>query len=158
MTLKDIMTSDPLCCLPGHTAVHAAQIMKQAHVGVVPVIDSEQGRKPIGVVTDRDLCLTVIAQDRQPSTVQVQDCMTKEVVTASLHDTVAQAAERMGDQQIRRLLVVDDQGILQGIVATADLVQRAHAPTGQTHETLAKVTEPSTQASKPREQMVKNAA
>src|SRR4029078_10429641 len=88
MKLKDMMTLDPLCCVPGHTAVQAAQIMKQANVGVVPIIDSETGLKTIGIVTDRDLCLTIIADDLQPSTVQVQDCMTREIVTAAIDDTV----------------------------------------------------------------------
>jgi CBS domain-containing protein len=64
MKIKHVMTKDPTCCVPSDTAQRAARIMRDEHAGVVPVIDNEQGRKVTGVVTDRDLCMNVIAEGR----------------------------------------------------------------------------------------------
>ena len=152
MRIKHVMTKDPRCCVPSDSAQRAASVMRDEHAGIVPVIDDEQSRKVAGVVTDRDLCMNVVAEGRDPKTVPVAQCMTTKVVTCSPNDSVEKATELMREQQIRRVPVVNEQGELQGIVALADLVERADIKTTQTHETLKKVSAPTNEPSKPRAQ------
>jgi CBS domain-containing protein len=148
--LKDIMTMNPDWCVPETSAMKAALIMKQTNVGIVPVLESEAGRKLVGVVTDRDLCLAVIAVGKHPDSVQVGEAMTSDVVTCQPDEDVRKAADLMQENQVRRIPVVDREGILQGIVSTADILQRSNLPSDIAHETLKKVTKPTDHASRPR--------
>jgi CBS domain-containing protein len=131
--------------------------MRDEHAGIVPVIDNAQSRKIVGVVTDRDLCMNVVAEGRDPRSVTVEQCMTTKVVTCSPNDSVERATELMRENQIRRISVVNEQRELQGIVAMADIVSRADVKTTQTHETLKKVSAPTEAPSKPRAQSRKAA-
>ena len=157
MRIKHVMTKDPSCSLPSDTAQQAAGIMRDEHAGIVPVIESTQSRKIVGVVTDRDLCMNVVAEGRDPSTVTVDHCMTTKVVVCSPNDSVDRATELMRENQIRRIPVVNEQRELQGIVAMADIVGRADLKMMQTHETLKKVSAPTETPSKPRAQSKKAA-
>lgn len=150
MRIRHVMTKDPTCCVPDDTAVKAASIMRHEKAGIVPVIDNEQSRRIVGVVTDRDLTMNVIAEARDPHHVQVKQCMTTNVVTCSPNDSIERAMQLMKENQIRRIPVVDDAGALQGIVAIGDLVSRATPKATQTHETLRCVSMPTDEASKPR--------
>jgi CBS domain-containing protein len=150
MKIKHVMTKDPTCCLPSDTAQRAASIMRDEDAGVVPVIDDEQGRKIVGVVTDRDLCMNVVAEGRDPRTTYVQDCMTATVVSCVSQDSVDKATELMRENQIRRIPVVDEERRLLGIVSMADIVGRADTRPSETHETLKTVSAPTAQPSKPR--------
>jgi CBS-domain-containing membrane protein len=104
------------------------------------------------VVTDRDLCMNVVAEGRDPHAVTVEQCMTTAVVTCLPNDAVEKVTELMRENQIRRVPVVNDQRELQGIVSLGDVVERADIKMAQTHETLKKVSAPSNDASKPRAQ------
>jgi CBS domain-containing protein len=150
MKIKHVMTKDPRCCVSSDTAQRAARIMRDEKAGVVPVIENEQGRKVIGVVTDRDLCMNVVADGRDPRTMPVQDCMTTTVVTCVSHDSVDKATELMRENQIRRIPVVDEQHRLVGIVSMADIVGRASVRAAETHDTLKTVSAPTAEPSKPR--------
>jgi CBS domain-containing protein len=150
MRIKHIMTKDPSCCVPSDSAQRAATIMRHEHAGIVPVIDNEQSRRIVGVVTDRDLCMNVVAEGRDARTVPVEQCMTTTVVTASPNDSVEKVTELMRENQIRRIPVVNEQGDLLGIVALADVVGRSEIKPTQTHDTLKKVSAPTNEASKPR--------
>jgi CBS domain-containing protein len=150
MRVKHVMTKDPTCCVATDSAQRAAAIMRDGDIGIVPVIDNEQHRALVGVVTDRDLCVSVVAEGRDPGAVPVEACMTTQVVSCTPGDAVAKATELMKENQIRRIPVVDEQGVLQGIVAMADLVERADVKTTETHDTLRRVSRPTGEASKPR--------
>jgi CBS domain-containing protein len=150
MRVKNVMTKDPSCCVPSDKAPRTARIMRDENVGIVPVIDNEQSRTIVGVVTDRDLCMNIVAEGRDPNTVEVEGCMTTTVVTCSANDSVSKVTELMKENQIRRVLVIDDEGRLQGVVAMADLVGRGEVKTSETHDTLKKVSEPASAPSKPR--------
>jgi len=157
MRIRHVMTKDPSCCVPDDNAVKAASIMRQEKAGIVPVIDNEQSRRVVGVVTDRDLCMNVIAESRDPNGVAVKQCMTTSVVTCSPNDSIDRAMQLMKENQIRRIPVTDESGALQGIVAIGDLVSRATPKVTQTHETLKCVSTPTDEASKPRAQSRKAA-
>jgi CBS domain-containing protein len=150
MKIKHVMTKDPTCCVPSDTAQRAAKIMRDEHAGVVPVIENEQSRAVVGIVTDRDLCMNVVAEGRDPRTTQVHESMTRTVVSCSSQDSVEKATELMRENQIRRVPVVDEQHRLVGIVAMADIIGRANARASETHETLKTVSAPTTEPSKPR--------
>lgn len=150
MRIRHVMTKDPSCCLPTDSAQKAASIMRDEDTGIVPVIENEQSQTLVGVVTDRDLCMNVVAEGRDPRSVRVEECMTTAVVSCTPNDAVERATELMRENQIRRIPVVDDQRKLQGILSMADLVSRAGIKVTQTHETLKKVSAPTPEPSKPR--------
>jgi CBS domain-containing protein len=152
MRVKNVMTKDPKFCLPSDSAQHAAGIMRAEHAGIVPVVESAQSPKIVGVVTDRDLCMNVVADGRDPRSVTVETCMTTKVVTCTPNDSVDRVTELMRDNQIRRVPVVNDRRELEGIVAMADVVERATPKATETHETLKKVSAPTEEPSKPRAQ------
>jgi CBS domain-containing protein len=152
MRVKHVMTKDPKCCVPADSAQQAARIMRDEHAGIVPVVESAQSGKIVGVVTDRDLCMNVVAEGRDPGSVPVEECMTTKVVTCTTNDSVDRVTELMRENQIRRIPVVNEQHELQGIVAMADVVERASPKATQTHETLKKVSAPTEDPSKPRAQ------
>ena len=114
MRIRHVMTKDPTCCLPLDSAVKAARIMREEHAGIVPVIDNEQSHRIVGVVTDRDLCMNVVAEGRDPHHTRVAECMTTAVVTCSPNDSVDKITELMRENQIRRVPVVNEGGELQG--------------------------------------------
>ena len=152
MKVKNVMTKDPKHCVPSDSAQQAAAIMRDEHAGIVPVVDGEEHRTLVGVVTDRDLCMNVVAEGLDPRAVAVEQCMTMKVVTCAPNDSVDRVTELMRENQIRRVPVVGAQHELQGIVALADVVERASPKATQTLETLKKVSAPTEQASKPRVQ------
>jgi CBS domain-containing protein len=150
MQIRDVMTTSPACCIPNDTVIRAARIMKEMDTGIVPVVESDRSRKLVGVVTDRDLCLWVVAEGQDPKTVQVQSCMTTHLVSCEPDEAVEKAMDLMREHLIRRILVVDRQGLIQGVVSIADVVRNSDLSSTTIHETLKQVSEPTTAASRPR--------
>ena len=118
------MTKDLVCCLPTDTVSKAAQMMKDADVGSIPVIEDEQTMKLIGIVTDRDLALQVVAPERDASSTQVEDVMTYEVITCRASDDVQKAVDAMSQHQLRRMPVIDSDHRIVGIISQADVATR----------------------------------
>lgn len=137
MRCQDIMTPNPRHCTEQTTAQGAALIMDELNVGIVPVLD-EQSKMLLGVVTDRDLCRFVVAQNQIPGETLVADCMTDDPVTCSPTDEVEVAEELMKTHQIRRVPVVDEEGRCVGIIAQSDLAVRVDEPS-VTHEVVRKI-------------------
>jgi CBS domain-containing protein len=150
MRVKHVMTKDPLCCVPSDTAQHAANLMREAGAGAIPVVESQERRKLVGIVTDRDLCMKVVAEGCEPGDTPVADCMTLKVVSCAAADSIQKATELMKENQIRRVTVIDTDGCLTGIVALADVVERGDVRATETDDTLKKVSAPSSSPSKPR--------
>jgi len=105
--------------------VDAARRMRDEHVGSLVVVDEAAGRRiPIGILTDRDLVVGVLARiDRRIDAVTVGDVMTSDVVKAWEDDDLADTWKRMRSYGVRRIPVVDADGALAGIVAFDDLVE-----------------------------------
>lgn len=122
-TVKDVMTPRPTSVAGDAMAVEAARRMSSEDVGSLPVVD---GETLVGMVTDRDLVLHVIAKDLDPHKVAVADVCSGNPVTAGPEDSLEDALQRMASEQVRRLPVVTD-GRLVGILAQAD-VARAVRP------------------------------
>ncbi len=142
MTCADVMTKDPACCVPGDNVGRVAKIMKTENIGALPVCESRKSRKLMGIVTDRDLAMNVVAEERDPSSVLVQDVMTKNPFTCQAQDDLQQALEVMQSHQVRRIPVVDQSGQLIGIIAQADVATRVSEPE-KTAQTVGKISRPS---------------
>lgn len=125
---SEVMTKNPSCCLPTDTVAKAAQQMKKEKVGSIPVIENEKTKKLIGIVTDRDLALQVIADGRDAKTTKVADVMTQDVVTCGVDDDVQNAVDAMADKQLRRIPVVDNDHMIVGIISQADVATRVDEP------------------------------
>ena len=115
------MTKDPVCCLPTDTVSKAAQLMKAEDVGSIPVVEDKQTMKLIGIVTDRDLALQVVAPERDSGSTQVEDVMTYEVITCRANDDVQKAVDAMSQYQLRRIPVIDSDHRIVGIISQADV-------------------------------------
>jgi CBS domain-containing protein len=121
MNIRDIMSHDPVCCLATDTAQHVAKTMCDRNVGSVPVVKDQQSRKLIGMITDRDLCCSVIARGLDPKKTTIEKCMTANPITCSESDSVESCGRRMQERQVRRIPIVDSSNRVIGIVAQADL-------------------------------------
>jgi CBS domain-containing protein len=100
--------------------------MKTEDVGAVPVVESKADRKPVGIVTDRDIVVNLLASGRAVEGASVRDVMTSNPVTVREEDDVNRALSAMADRKVRRILVTDDAGSLTGIIAQADIATRLH--------------------------------
>jgi CBS domain-containing protein len=117
------MTVNPKCCEPGDSAVRAAQIMKDEDVGPVPVVNNQNEKRIVGIVTDRDLAIEVVATGRDPNSTRIEEIMTRRPVTCHRDDDAHDAMDAMSRNQVRRIPVVDDHEHLVGIIAQADLAR-----------------------------------
>lgn len=140
---SEIMTREPVCCEPGDSIPFVAQIMKQEDVGSVPVVDARDSRKLIGIVTDRDLVVKVLAGGRPIDDATVRDAMTSNPARCGVDDDVDAAVKSMADRQVRRMPVVDADGRLAGIIAQADVATRVHKDS-KTGEMVEAISEPGT--------------
>ena len=126
MIIREIMTRDPCCCLPSDSAHRAASLMRRFDIGALPVVDDEYHRRLLGIVTDRDLCLFVVAANRVSAEVTVEECMMRNPVCCAPDDDVCRALELLRVHHVHRLPVVNSHGLLVGMVSLTDLV-RHHA-------------------------------
>ena len=126
-TCADVMTKDPLCCQPGTSAARAAQVMKVLDVGPIPVVQDAETKKLVGFVTDRDLAMKVVAAERHPVLVKIEEVMTRDLVTCTADDDLDKAIQLMAKNQLRRIPVVDEKGAIVGIIAQADIATKATA-------------------------------
>ena len=120
-TVEDVMTSGPTSVASDAMAVEAARRMSSEDVGSLPVVD---GERVVGMVTDRDLVLQVMAKDLDPNKVSVSEVCTENPVTVEPGDQLDAALQRMAKERVRRLPVVVD-GKLVGILAQADVAREA---------------------------------
>jgi CBS domain-containing protein len=127
-TCGEIMTKDLTCCLPNEMVSKVAQMMKKANIGSIPVIEDEHSKKLIGIVTDRDLTVKVVAEDRDAKTTKVNAVMTHNVITCHPEDNLQVALDLMSKNQLRRLPVLDKDNKLVGIIAQADVATRGNEP------------------------------
>lgn len=98
--------------------------MKMEDVGSVPVIDQERTRILIGIVTDRDLAIHVVAEGLDPRSTRIEEVMTRDPVRCKVDEDVDEALDAMKDYQIRRIPVVDEQNRIVGIISQADVATR----------------------------------
>ena len=127
-TCNDVMTQNPVYCLPDDMVIKAAELMKTGNIGSVLVVENEQTRKLVGIVTDRDLVLKIVAEGLDARSTTVQAVMTQEVVTCRAEDDLQKALDAMADHQLRRIPIVDNDNKILGIIAQADVATRVDQP------------------------------
>ncbi|MDY6948169.1 MAG: CBS domain-containing protein [Pseudomonadota bacterium] len=122
MKLKELCVLDVACCHKSTSIAQAARLMRQHHTGDLIVTDESDGtREPIGIVTDRDIVMEVIAKGHDPERTHVGAVMASQLVIAAVSENVATAIERMREHGVRRLPIVDDSGAVFGILTLDDL-------------------------------------
>ncbi|MDY6779354.1 MAG: CBS domain-containing protein [Halobacteria archaeon] len=119
-TVKEIARErdEVVTVTPDETAVEVAETMKEENVGSVIVVEDET---PVGIVTDRDLAMQIIAGDREANETETRDVMTRDLVTVDADDEISDLIETLGDAGVRRMPVVDG-GEIAGIVTLDDIV------------------------------------
>lgn len=146
MQVKDIMTRDPACCTLDTNLQEVARMMVERDCGEIPVVENRQSMKPVGVVTDRDICCRTVAEGKNPLEMTAGDCMSSPCVTVTPEMSVEDCCRVMEENKIRRVPVVDERGACCGIVAQADIAQ--HAPKQETAEVVRAVSQAAGAASR----------
>lgn len=136
----EIMTPNPRSCSPLATAQETAQIMLEEDVGSVPMVE-DGSQRLVGIVTDRDLCLRVVAGGDHPMEVPVAECMNAALVTCRPDDDIEVAEELMKEHQIRSIPVVDPQDRCVGMIAQADIALQEKEP-NNVRETVREISRP----------------
>ncbi len=139
LDIPSIMTADPICCRAETTLHEVAKMMKDHDCGEIPVVDGN--RKPVGVITDRDIVVRALAEGDGSSTATVGNYMTSPVTTITTQCSLDECADLMEQQQIRRIVVVDQNGCVAGIVAQADIALASRD--GRAGEIVKQVSRPS---------------
>jgi len=113
-----------VCANAETTVAAAAKLMRQYHIGDVIVTREENGRRiPLGIVTDRDIVLGVVAPELSPVALTIGDIMGQELITAGEMEDVFDAVQRMRNKGVRRMPIVQDDGSLVGIVSIDDVIE-----------------------------------
>ena len=134
--IGDLMTDNPKTVSADQSVVEAAQIMRDDDVGLVPVVE---GERLVGTVTDRDITIRVVAEERDPRSTTVRDIASTDLVTVDPDQDLDEALRLMAEHQVRRLPVVEEDGKLVGIVAQADVARHGDdIQTGQVVERISK--------------------
>jgi CBS domain-containing protein len=134
-TVNEVMTHDPRTLAPESPVEEAATLMRDDDVGSLPIVE---GRKCVGTITDRDIVVRIVA-DNRPFNTPVKDIAAKQVITIGPQQSVDEAMKLMAEHQVRRLPVCEEDGRLVGIVAQADIARFASDErTGETVEQISR--------------------
>jgi CBS domain-containing protein len=123
MRAREVMTREPACCTPDASAEEAARLMREHDCGVIPVVEDEDSRTLVGVVTDRDIALRGVGEGRGPD-VPVRELMTRGPQSCSPDDDIRDVEKVMKEKKVRRVPIIDAAGHLVGIIAQADVAIR----------------------------------
>ena len=124
MHIGEICTRDVVCAAVDTSVAAVAKLMRQYHVGDVIVMRNDGGKRaPLGIVTDRDIVLSVVAAELAPATLAIGDIMGQRLVTAGEDEDVFDVIQRMRNIGVRRMPIVDAEGALIGIVSIDDILE-----------------------------------
>lgn len=128
MNVRELFTRNPASCGPDTNLAAAAELLWERDCGILPVVDD--ARRVIGVLTDRDICMALATRDRMASQVAARDVMTSPVQSVGPDASASHALKVMRQHRVRRLPVVDEQGILEGVLSMNDLALASSEPKG----------------------------
>jgi CBS domain-containing protein len=140
MRVKDVMTQHPVCCRTTDSAQSVAKTLRDEDVGSLPVIADADSRRLVGIITDRDLCCTIIAQGLDPATTEIHVAMNRNPVSCRAEQSLDACERLMQIHQVRRIPVVDEQGRCIGMLSQADLAFLEQPD--KVHRTLAEISKP----------------
>jgi CBS domain-containing protein len=122
MTLaQDLMTANPVVCKENDTIFQAVEIMQRQNTGVVPIV--EQNQACCGIITDRDICLQVVIDNLDPKSTPISQIMTRDLLTCKPDEPLENILHQMERKQVKRMLVVDDNNRIAGIISEADIAR-----------------------------------
>jgi CBS domain-containing protein len=147
MQVRDLMTSNPACCTPDTPLKDVATMMMRCDCGEIPIVDSRESMRPIGVITDRDIIIRAVAEGQNPLEMSASDCMTPQCITVSKDASIVDCIHLLEEHQIRRIVVVDENGRCCGIVSQADVARRVD---NYAAEVLKQVSQPAEAHQRPR--------
>jgi CBS domain-containing protein len=143
--VRDIMTADIEVCTPQTELYYVARMMAERDVGAIPVVQSTDSMKPIGIITDRDIIIRALAKRQDPNGLRCADCMSTDLLTVTPGMSLNECLNLMEERQVRRVVVVDESGRCCGIVAQADIARMA--PGSETAELVRDISQPDDQQS-----------
>jgi CBS domain-containing protein len=129
MKIRDLMISDVISCRNDTNLACVGAMMWEHDCGFIPVVD--ETNKVTGVVTDRDICIALCTRDARSSDLKAGDVATSKIVTCTANEDVRTAVDVMRNEKLHRLPVVDEDGLLRGIVSMDDILMYAEKPTGK---------------------------
>jgi CBS domain-containing protein len=138
-SVRDAMTENPRSIGVSAPVVEAARLMREEHIGSLPITDDEE---LVGMITDRDITTRVVAEAADPKTTPVGDVFSRDLISVEPDDDLEAAVQLMASHQVRRLPVVED-GRLVGIVAQADIALSLRENEQRTGELVEAISEPS---------------
>ncbi len=144
MRVREVMTSDPVCCLTTDSAQHVAGILRKLNVGAMPVVTDHESRKLIGIITDRDLCCSVLANGLNPQSTPIEKSISMNPVACREGENLDDCERLMQERQVRRIPIVDGDGRIIGIVSLADLALKERPE--RVAKTVAEVSKPQSSA------------
>jgi CBS domain-containing protein len=116
-----VMTENPVFCLPNDSVIKAAKLMKSENIGSIPVVENEQTRELIGIVTDRDLVLKIVAEGLDAASTPIDVVMTHKVVTCLADDDLQKVMDTMSKHRLRRIPIINKNKTILGMISQADV-------------------------------------
>lgn len=145
MTVQEIMSKDPTCCTPDTKLDEVARLMADCDCGAIPIVKSMSSKKPVGIITDRDIVTRVLARGEDCLELGAEAAMTPSTVTVEEGADIRDAETLMKEHQIRRIIVVDNEDRCVGILAQADIAR--HRSDSETGDVVEEISEPAGVAS-----------
>jgi CBS domain-containing protein len=133
------MSPHPACCAVDARVPEVARLMVEHDCGLIPVVQALRHPRPVGVITDRDITCRVVAPGRNPADVEAAECMSGPVISVYEDTSEEECARVMELNRVRRLLVLDGQECLVGVISQADIARRgAHEQTAEVVEEVSR--------------------
>ena len=140
MKIRELMTPDPVCCTPEDSAQKVAKILRDQDIGSVLVVMDQSSRKLVGMITDRDLCCSIVAEGLDPASTKIDRLFSLNPVTCREGENINNCEQLMQEHQIRRIPIVDGEERCIGIVTQADLALKENAE--KVSKTVAEISKP----------------
>ncbi len=140
MKVREVMTSNLVCCVTTDTAQKVAQTLRDHNIGSVPVVADQQSRKLVGMITDSDICCSVVADGLDPKSTTIEKHISADLVTCRDGENLDECERAMQEHQVRRIPVVDGEGRCIGIVSQADLALKEKPE--KVSKTVAEISKP----------------
>ena len=121
MKARDAMTPNPVCCLATDSAQTVAGLIRKHNVGSIPVVTDHESRRLIGIITDRDLCCSVVANGVNAGSTPIEKFISRSPASCREDENLDRCERLMQERQVRRVPIVDENGQVIGIVSQADL-------------------------------------
>ncbi|QDG52560.1 CBS domain-containing protein [Persicimonas caeni] len=141
MSIKDLMTSKPQCASKNTSLQDIAKMMDDCDCGMIPIVEQNGKSNVLGTVTDRDITIRAVSQGKNPLDLNASDVMSGNPICINQDADDNEAEQLMGQHQIRRLIVVDDNNNVVGVLAQADLAR--NEPQRETGKVVQQISKPS---------------